>query len=102
MIVGGTGTTGGQIIPPGQSVVIPGTPGSPGGPATTNPSGTQAQNASLSLPGLTSVPKFLIIGALLLAAAIGWIMQAAGGLLLGDSRMCRLGLTTGVPDLRKG
>ena len=104
----GGGTTGsgslpgsaGGVLPGTGPVVIPGTNGTTGTPGTTTT--TSPQNAALNLPGLSSMPKFLIIGALILAAAIGWVMQAAGGLLLGDSRLCRLGLTTGVPDLRKG
>ena len=103
-VVGGsTGGTTGGVLPGTGPIVIPGTPGSSGGgQQTTSSGGSQPTSASLSLPGLTSMPKFLIIGALLLAAAIGWAMQAAGGLLLGDSKTCRLGLNTGVPDLRKG
>ena len=105
---GGTGTTGtgsigsggGGVLPGSGPVVVPGTPGSPGTTGTTP--GSSPQSASLNLPGLSAVPKFLIIGALVLAAAIGWVMQAAGGMLLGESRLCRLGLSTGVPDLRKG
>ena len=58
-------------------------PGPSTGPAPVTGPGSQPQTAAYSLPGLGEVPRFLIIGALILAALIGWLMQAAGGLLLG-------------------
>ena len=103
---GGGGSTGTLGTPgtPGQTVVVPGTGNQqPNGPGS-GPSGPGSgpTSASYSLPGLGNMPRFLIVGALLLAAAIGWVMQAAGGLLLGGGGTCRMGLSTGVPDLRKG
>lgn len=98
--IGGGGTSGAVISTPGT----PGTPGTAGGtPATgTGLPGSSPQTAAYSLPGLGSMPKFLIVGALILAAAIGWLMQAAGGLMLSSGGTCGMGLETGVPDLRKG
>jgi hypothetical protein len=60
------------------------------------------QQSSYALPPLGSVPKALIIGALALAALIGWFFRRAAGVLLGGARNCSFGLVTGVPDLRKG
>ena len=97
---GGGGTIGGGgviSLPNGSTPIV--STGNSGGPSTV--STPQTTQASYSLPGLGTMPKFLIIGALILAAAIGWVMQAAGGLLLGTSGKCGFGLATGVPDLRK-
>jgi hypothetical protein len=60
------------------------------------------QSAALHLPGLGSLPRGLIIGLLLAAAAVGWGLQYMGAFLFGAGRNCVHGLTTGVPDLRKG
>jgi hypothetical protein len=102
---GGTGT-GGTPGSPGGVISIPNPTVGPTGPTTgpgttTTGPGSQPQTAAYSLPGLGEVPRFLIIGALILAALIGWLMQAAGGLLLGGGGTCGLGLSTGIPDLRK-
>jgi hypothetical protein len=42
-----------------------------------------------------------ILGALVLAAGIGWALQTAGGSLLGATAPCQYGLRKGVPNLRK-
>ena len=100
---GTTGNTGGSsgggvISNPGQVVGIPAQPQTqPSNPGSSN----QPQAASFKLPGLGTMPRFLIVGAIIIAAAIGWVMRAAGGLLLGGGSTCGLGLSTGIPDLRK-
>lgn len=58
--------------------------------------------AGISLPGLGSVPRLLILGGILLAAALGWVLRTMGGSLLWGVAACDYGLTTGVPDLRRG
>jgi hypothetical protein len=70
---------------------------SPGG--ATLPAAAPAAYATL--PGLGSVPRALIIGLIVAACALGWLMRQAGIALLGGAGTCRYGLTTGVPDLRK-
>ena len=66
----------------------------------TNP--TTTTPVAYSLPKLADVPRMLILGGLLLAGVIGWAISRGGGLLLGAAASCDYGLSTGVPDLRKG
>lgn len=81
-----------------------------GGAVTTTPGGSGSGTAGLQpvastgldLPPLGAVPKFLILGGLVLAGALGWALRRAGAMLFGGAAGCDYGLESGVPDLRKG
>lgn len=91
----GGGSTGGTTGGGGAAAADTGA----AAPITT-PGGMQP--AALQLPALAAVPRMLILGALAFAALLGWLLRQGGGLLLGAARSCDYGLTTGVPDLRRG
>lgn len=92
----GGGYTGGGSTGGGDTSGTGDTGG--GSPTTTTP----VAETGLTLPPLGTVPKVLILGGLVLAAALGWVLQTAGGALLGGAGPCAFGLSKGIPDLRKG
>jgi hypothetical protein len=89
---------GGTPIDTGGGVPLPSTPPGTTTPGTTTPT----QSSAFDLPGLGEVPKALIIGGLVLALLSGWLFRMLSGFVLGGAGRCAHGLTTGVPDLRKG
>jgi hypothetical protein len=99
----GTGSGGGTIgTPIGPGVAIgTQTPPPVSNPGTVNPPPT-TQAVALHLPALGTMPRVLILGALVLAALMAWLLRAAAGALFGTGANCNFGLATGVPDLRKG
>jgi len=86
---------------PGSGLPVPPSSVSPQ-PAAPAPDKADVPVASAAMPTLGSVPRALVMGALTFAAALGWALQRSGGFLMTRGGSCAHGLTTGVPDLRKG
>lgn len=87
----GLGNTGGGGAVPNTN---PGT--------NMTPSLGTPQSAGFDFPALGKVPRMMILGALVLAAGLGWLLRAAALTLFGAGGNCDFGLAKGVPDLRKG
>jgi hypothetical protein len=106
---GAVGIPGGMSSPGGATAAGAGTSGTAGGGTPVagslpNSGGqpTVAKAASLLLPAPGTIPRLLLIGALVLAAALGWALRRAGGVVVAGVHSCSHGLSSGVPDLRKG
>jgi len=105
---------GGTTLPPVTTggVTTPATSGTPATaplPGTTAPlpTGTQTTSPGIvpisapGLPGLGSIPLWLLLLGLLAALGVGWYVRSAGLLLFGAAGACGHGLKSGIPDLRK-
>jgi hypothetical protein len=53
------------------------------------------------LPGLGSIPMWLLLLGTAAALGVGWYVRSAGMLLFGAAGACGHGLKSGIPDLRK-
>ncbi|HEX7739934.1 MAG TPA: choice-of-anchor P family protein [Marmoricola sp.] len=53
------------------------------------------------LPPLGSVPGMLMVGAIALAAGVGWWLRNGVAAVFGGGESCSHGLPSGLPDLRK-
>lgn len=97
----GTGSTGstGSAGSTGSTDSVPTDEGTIAGPVESTE--VAVQPTASGLPPLGSVPGALLVGGILLAAALGWWIQRIGGLVLGGTASCAHGLSSGVPDLRK-
>ena len=111
--VAGIGDSG---LPGGETTVTPpitsGNPGTAGTPATVGdlpqtapvdqPTQTPfVQTKAPGLPGLGSIPLWMMLGGLAAALGVGWYVRNAGLLLFGAAAACGHGLKSGIPDLRK-
>lgn len=100
---GSTGTSGaggtGSSTSTGSTDSVPTDEGTIAGPVESTE--VAVQPTASGLPPLGSVPGALLVGGLVLAAALGWWIQRIGGLVLGGTASCAHGLASGVPDLRK-
>ena len=97
---GGGNVSAGDVGGTGGGSVGTGSTGGGGGGAPSQPLGLQA--AAQTLPGLGATPRMLLLGGILLAGLLGWALRAVALSIFGGAGSCRMGLATGVPDLRKG
>ncbi len=96
---GGTGGSTGSSTSGGSTDTAPADSGAIAGPVKSTE--VAVQPTASGLPPLGSVPGALLIGAFVLAGALGWWIQKMGGFVLSGSASCAHGLSSGVPDLRK-